>query len=171
MMADDNEGSKSRQVAVIIAERASDTERLALGVWAQELLAIRASSAPASTKTKQAIAATIKAKTVWPLMKIAGKHLKEIGWSNRTGTQRALLGGVATGVALFGSQTAGIAALGGAVAVPLWIVFGAGAMFANYLVRELAAYATKGSADISYSVLDAERVDGEDRPKSSGKDS
>ena len=41
------------------------------------------------------------------------------------------------GIALFGSQSAGIAALGTAIGVPLWVVLGAGAAFANSLIEEL----------------------------------
>lgn len=39
----------------------------------------------------------------------------------------------------FGTQGAGIAALGGAIRVPLWLVFGAGGAFLAMLYQELQA--------------------------------
>ena len=71
-------------------------------------------------------------------MKIAALKIKEAGWDNRSATARFGLGGAAVGLALFGSQGAGIAALGTAIGVPLWVVLGGGAAFANWLVEELS---------------------------------
>ncbi|OCC02401.1 hypothetical protein BA190_24055 [Labrys sp. WJW] len=53
---------------------------------------------------------------------------------------RAGAGGIAgagAGLAFFGTQGAGIAALGTAAGVPLWVVPGAGSMFAKTLHEEL----------------------------------
>ena len=52
-------------------------------------------------------------------------------------------GGAALGLVLFGTQGAGIAALGAAIGVPLWIVFGAGAAFLGVLYEEI----TRKTAD------------------------
>lgn len=48
------------------------------------------------------------------------------------------LSAAAVGLAVFGNQAAGIAALGSAIGVPLWIVLGAGSMFADQLLKELS---------------------------------
>jgi hypothetical protein len=45
------------------------------------------------------------------------------------------MSGAVAGVALFGGKAAGIAALGTAIAVPLWIVLGAGGAFAGVLIE------------------------------------
>jgi hypothetical protein len=42
----------------------------------------------------------------------------------------------AVGVAIFGGQGAGIAALGTAIGVPLWAVLGSGAAFADVIIEE-----------------------------------
>jgi hypothetical protein len=47
------------------------------------------------------------------------------------------MGGMALGLAAFGSQGAGVAALGTAVGVPLWVISGAGASMAGVLLDEL----------------------------------
>ena len=43
----------------------------------------------------------------------------------------------ALGLLFFSGQAAGIAAMGGAIGVPLWIVFGAGGTFAGVLIDEI----------------------------------
>jgi len=62
------------------------------------------------------------------------------------------LGGAAVGLALFGTQGAGIAALGTAIGVPLWVVFGAGAAFLGVLYDEITRKAvdkTEGVEPVS----------------------
>jgi hypothetical protein len=66
------------------------------------------------------------------------------------------MGAAATGVALFGGQGAGVAALGTAVGVPLWVIFGAGGAFMGVLYEELTG--KKRTAKTSYTI-DAERMD------------
>jgi hypothetical protein len=67
------------------------------------------------------------------------------------------MGAAATGAALFGGKAAGLAALGTAIAVPLWVVFGAGGAFMGVLYEELTG--KKHKAKASYRVIDAERDD------------
>ncbi|RUV45344.1 hypothetical protein EOD29_00330 [Mesorhizobium sp. M1A.T.Ca.IN.004.03.1.1] len=148
-----------RQLAVRIAEQATPAQNDALKAWALKLLDIRNSDLPARQKAKKAIAVTVSSKVVWPMVKIVASQTKSVGWDNRTVAQRLGLGAAAVGVALFGGQSAGIAALGGAIGVPLWIVLGAGSMFARYLYEELALR-SKDKSGASYSVIDAEKVDG-----------
>ena len=63
-------------------------------------------------------------------------------------------------IALFGGQGAGIAALGAAIGVPLWVVFGAGAAFAGVLYEEITG--KRSSTKTTYTVIDAERKGPED---------
>ena len=139
-MADqDNKPLTGRQaVAVVeVVEKASPSERLALQEWASRLLLIRNSELTPTRKARAAIAATVSAKVVWPAVRIAAIKLREVGWDNRSRSARFGLIGAAVGVALAGGQSAGIAALGTAIGVPLWVVFGAGAAFANGLIEEV----------------------------------
>lgn len=57
------------------------------------------------------------------------RQTKRLAWDQRSTTARLGLGGAAIGADVLGGQNAGIAALGTAVGVPLWIVTGAGAPF------------------------------------------
>ncbi|MFB9984359.1 hypothetical protein ACFSQQ_16525 [Mesorhizobium kowhaii] len=147
-----------RQLAVRIAQQATPAQSDALQVWALKLLDIRNSNLPVHQKAKNAIAATISSKFIWPIVKIVASQTKSLGWDNRTAAQRLGLSAAAVGVAVFGGQSAGIAALGGAVGVPLWVVLGAGSMFARYLYEELAMRSETQSG-ASYSVIDAEKID------------
>lgn len=137
----------SRQLAVRIADSATPTESKALQAWAIAMLDIRKSDAPAHTKARKAVAATASSKVIWPVVKLVASQTKSLGWDKRTTAQRFGIGAAATGVALFGGANAGIAALGGAIAVPLWVVLGAGSMFARYLYEELSGRTSKRPED------------------------
>lgn len=128
---------EERAVAKRIATHASNLEREALLLWIGGLLKIRDSSAVKITKIKHAITLTAKSDVVWPLAKLTAAELKRIGWDERGTKSRAALATAMATLALFGTQGAGIAALGTAIGVPLWIVLGAGAYFAAGLIEEL----------------------------------
>ena len=147
-------GSGHRQLAVRIAEVATDAERLALRDWAIALLEIKASQVPAARKAQQAIALTHRSKVVWPVVKMLGRDIKRLGWEERSLAGRLGMGGAAVGLAAFGGHGAGIAALGTAIGVPLWVVVGSGAAFAGVLIEELTGK-RKPVATTSYTVLDA----------------
>jgi len=156
----DEKPNRERQLAVRIAQAATPEQTSALRAWALKLLEIRQSSLPAQTKAKQAIAATAQGKVVVPMLKTALRGAKSLGWDNRTVAQRLGLGGAAVGVALFGGQSAGIAALGMGVGVPLWAVLGGGSMFATYLYEELARTPSAVKDGATYTVIDAKKKDG-----------
>lgn len=88
-----------------------------------------------------ALRATFASKATWPILKALAKSLKGaavVASGNRFGR----VGLVAVGaVAVFGGQGAGIAALGGAIGLPLWIVVGSGYAFAETLQAALLAAA------------------------------
>lgn len=133
----------NRQIAVRIAESVSTSEGTALGAWAERLLSIKSGVGTPATKARQALAATFNAKTIWPAVKVIGRQTLRIGWDERKPGTRVLFGGFALGAALFGGQGAGIAALGTAIGVPLWVVFGAGASFLAILLEELSGRGKK----------------------------
>lgn len=145
---------KSRQLAVRIAQGVSATEGRALQAWAVKLLAIRRSDLSAPKKARLAVQATFSSKVIWPVVKSVAVQIKGHGWDNRSNAQRLGLTVAGLGAAVFGGHSAGIAALGGAIAVPLWVVLGAGSMFARYLYEEIAVRSPRASS----SVTDAEKI-------------
>lgn len=94
---------------------------------------------------------TAKLKTA---VTLTGKAVKELGWGNRGLSGRL---GIATAIAtvvVFGGQGAGIAALGTAIGVPLWVVFGAGAAFLGEVYEKFTG---KRRPESTYTVIDAKR--------------
>ena len=156
----DQSPEKQKQLAVKIAASANAAEKEALRIWIERLLALKATNLPAAQKAKQAISLTANSKVVLPTVKIIARETKRLAWDERGLKGRLGLGGAAVGVALFGGQGAGIAALGTAIGVPLWVVFGAGAAFAGVLYEEITG--KRPSTKTTYTVIDAERKDPED---------
>jgi predicted RNase H-like nuclease len=135
-------GSDGISVARYIATRAGPVERLALIGWAQGMLQIRETNLPLPTKAKKAVRLTLRSEVMAAILKVYGAPLKKLAWDDRSWPMRI---GTITAAATAGvasSEGAGIAALGGAIGVPLWVVLGAGGTFASVLIQELTA-ATK----------------------------
>lgn len=128
---------RNHQIVAVIADATTDAEKDALARWIAGLLTIRAAEVSAMQKAKRAISLTSSSSVVWPTIKILARELKRLGWSDRSWAGRLGLAGAAIGATVFGGQGAGIAALGTAIGVPLWIVLGSGAAFAGVLVEEL----------------------------------
>jgi len=158
-----NTPSEERGVAVRIAEAASPGEREALLYWMIQLLHIRDSKVSSIQKAKQAVLLTIRSEVTWPVVKMLAAELKRVGWNERTTKGRAGLLTAGGALAIFGSQGAGIAALGTAIGVPLWIVLGAGAYFATGFIQELIERMPKESRpkfkDGTYENVDVEPND------------
>lgn len=130
-----DQSSKGRELALVVAQKANDAERSVLAQWAEALLQVRNSDLSTFEKARRSIQLTINAKTVLPLIKYAAVELKRIGWDERGIPARFVLSAVAVALTISGSG-AGVAALGGAIGLPLWVVFGAGAAFAGVFVEE-----------------------------------
>ena len=132
-----DEKKMHRQLAVMVAETVSAAESTALTNWIDGLLQIRAQQTSSIVKAKRAIQLTRASQVVWPVVKVIARRTRQAIWDNRSTSAKLGLSGSALGIVLFGGQNAGIAALGTAIGVPLWVVFGAGAAFANVLREEL----------------------------------
>ncbi|KMN77936.1 hypothetical protein VK98_17515 [Chromobacterium sp. LK11] len=143
-----------KQLAVRIASTANAAEKEALLLWIERLLEIKASDLPAAQKAKQAISVTGSSNIVLPAVKMIACEAKRLAWDDRGLTGRLGLGGATVGLALFGGQGAGIAALGTAIGVPLWVIFGAGAAFLGVLYEEITG--KKPNPKTTHRVIDSE---------------
>lgn len=130
---------EQRQLAVQIAKSVDDEERLALLSWLTKLLEIRESSLSLKRKARDAITLTVESKVIRPAAKLIWREVKRLAWNERGTKSRFSLIGMAIGLTIFGGQGAGIAALGTAIGVPLWVVLGAGGAFAGALIEELSS--------------------------------
>jgi hypothetical protein len=129
---------RERQLVTTIAKSATDAEKNALAAWATELLNIQTGNLSPLQKAKLAISLTATSAVIWPAVKILSREIKKIGWDERSWAARLGFLGVCVGSVLFRGQRAGIAALGTAIRVPLWLVSGAGASFLGVLVEEFS---------------------------------
>ncbi|MDX2463544.1 MAG: hypothetical protein QNK31_03445 [Porticoccus sp.] len=150
---------KQKQLAIKIVTSADEGEKEALRIWIERLLNLKASSLSASQKAKQAISLTAESKVLVPTVKMIARETKRLAWDDRSLKGRLGLGCAALGIALFGGQGAGIAALGTAIGVPLWVVFGAGGAFAGVVYEEITG--RKPNTKTTYTVIDAEGKDEE----------
>lgn len=130
------EQAGSYQLAVAYLEQASHEERQVLLNWAQGLVAIRDSPLSALEKAKSAILLTTQSGAIRPFIVFLGGEIKRVGWDERGLPERLALSVAAAAALMFSGQGAGIAALGGAIGVPLWVVFGAGGAFVGVLIDE-----------------------------------
>lgn len=134
-----------RKIIQLLISKLSDAERAALLEWVQELIRIREMNIAKWSKIQLSVEATIKKKIIWPIIRSIASEIKCNAWDNRRIASRFLIAGASLGLAIFGTQGAGIAALGTAIGVPLWIVVGGGSAFAGVLIEELINSLRRGS--------------------------
>ena len=146
----------SREIAVKVINQITPSEREALGKWLEDLLTIKNGQLSKVEKFKLVVLKTKKSAVIFPVIKMLFKGMKKHGWEDRGVKGRLAVTGMATGLLFFSGQSAGIAALGGAIGVPLWIVFGAGGAFAGVAIEEIKRRNAKASI-VDYEVLDAEK--------------
>ena len=154
IVSDHNISEHQKALAVRIAEVSTSEEKVALSKWIERLLEIRESNIPSIQKAKQAIAVTQESDVILPTIKMIGREIKKYGWDERGLPGRLFIGGALVGGAIFGGQGAGIAALGTAIGVPLWVVFGTGGAFIGVAYEELTG--EKLDRKTSFRVIDAE---------------
>lgn len=128
---------KRNQLIVRIASASTSSEKDALRIWIERLLELRASNLPDLRKAKEAISITASSGIIRPTVKLIARETKRVTWDERGVKGRMGIVGAVAGLAMFGGQGAGIAALGTAIGVPLWVVFGAGATFVGALYEEI----------------------------------
>jgi hypothetical protein len=120
-----------------ILSRLSVEEREELKAFFEALLQIRNSDASPRKKLRRTTEAVRDAKTLWPVLREVGRVAKQHTWDDRGPSMRWGMAGAGAALVLFGGQGVGIAAFGGAIGLPLWIVFGAGAALARNVVDSL----------------------------------
>lgn len=149
------DSSTQKALAMRTAASANTAEKAAIRSWIQALMTIKQSDCPSLQKAKQAISVTLESEVVWPTVRIISREVKRLAWDDRSVKARFGLGGAAIAALAFGGQSAGIAALGTAIGVPLWVIFGAGATFLGVLYEEVTD--DKGERKTTYTVIDADR--------------
>lgn len=128
---------RDHQLAFAIVEASTKSDRLVLQQWITQLLILKDAPIGRLEKAKKAIALTASSNAAITATKVIAKHVKRYAWDERSTASKFGLSGMALGIAAFGAQGAGVAALGTAIGVPLWVISGAGASLAGVLLEEL----------------------------------
>lgn len=116
-----------RRTALAIIDASSEQERAVLLNWANQVLSIRASSLSTPQKLSQIERVTKELGMAKPLLSHIVRELRRVTWEERSRPMRGVIGGAGIGLlASLASPMAGIAAFGGAIAVPV-VLLGAGA--------------------------------------------
>ena len=117
----------TRRTALTIIDAYPEQERGLLLNWARQVLAIRESQVSAAQKVIRIVKVTSELSMTKPLLTHLGREIQRISWDDRSKPMRGVIGGAGIGlVASIAGPMAGVAAFGGAVAVPV-ILLGAGA--------------------------------------------
>ncbi|MBB4216258.1 hypothetical protein FHT79_003445 [Rhizobium sp. BK212] len=153
------DSDSQKQLAIAIAKSATRSEAEALRDWARQLIKLIEEDISTVARARKAISLTASSSVLLPAMRIISARAKKHSWDNRTSTQRLGIAAAVGAFAMFPGANAGIAALGGAVGVPLWMVFGGGSMFLKVLYDELTKGADEPSSEASYKVIDAKKQD------------
>jgi hypothetical protein len=137
------ENRAQQEIVVSVAAQIADDQLVPVQSWLRSLLDIAKSDAGRIQKLRSFYRATLDSKILWPIIKMMAAKLKTVGWTNQSPRMKWIIAGAVSSAIFFPGASAGIAALGGAIGVPLWIVFGAGAGFAQALYNEIGHRLTK----------------------------
>jgi hypothetical protein len=119
-----------RGLAEQILRSSTKAEAAALAAYFEQLLTIRRSSMSVQEKLRLAVNQTIDGKLILPLFTVIAREVQAIWGRVSLPAQFGIMAGAAA-LAAFGRAGAGIATLGTAVGVPLWIVAGSGGALAG----------------------------------------
>ncbi|HCY84439.1 MAG TPA: hypothetical protein DHV36_04820 [Desulfobacteraceae bacterium] len=112
-------------------------EAIALQGWATKLLDLRKSDKSGREKLQDIIDLTKNANILFPVIKKIAVELKRTGWDESSWKSKVGMGAAFWATVLIGKAAASLALLGGAIAVPLRIVFGNGDEFVKMLIEAL----------------------------------
>lgn len=141
-----------RQIVQLLLDKADEQEKARMLLWANELISIRNSE----LSIKEKLTATFKAARHYKALLPALKGIKSKVWDERGIKTKIGLSGVVL-VAVMFPGNAGLAAMGSAIGIPLWVVFGAGYSFAVLLIKEIKQTLKHSTIDAEYEVVDTDQ--------------
>ena len=131
------EKQEHRGVARAVVSELDPAQREILADYTNKLILLRETDLPTQTKVLDSIDLTADRQVLGVLTKGSGRLLAKHAWKDRSWAARIGLSAAAIASILTAGPGAGIALLGTAIGVPLWIVFGSGGAFAGELLDEI----------------------------------
>lgn len=144
----------STKLARRILEELDDPAREDLAHWATSLLALRDADLRRIPKAREALRLTHENRVASRVARVVARKVKAAAWTDRGWAARLGLGAAAVTATVAGGEGAGIAALGTAVGVPLWVVFGAGGAFAGAIIDEVGRKRRDDAPPADQDILD-----------------
>jgi hypothetical protein len=132
-----DEKTEHSRVARAVVRELDPAQREILADYTNKLILLREADLPTQTKVLDSIDLTADRQVLGVLTKGSGRLLAKHAWKDRSWAARIGLSAAAIASILTAGQGAGIALLGTAIGVPLWVVFGAGGAFAGVLLDEI----------------------------------
>lgn len=137
--------NRSREMINLLVGELTDDQRQALLAWAEEMRLVQQSGLSITQKVKKVVGSTKKHGVILIVSKRFASTAKRFGWDQRSWPARLGISGVMLALLLFGTAAGGFAAFGTAVAVPLWLVFGAGGLILGQLIDALRKNRSDGA--------------------------
>lgn len=132
-----NKQMRNLEIAKKIIDQTPNSHELDLANYLNKLLEIRSSQDSTVNKIINTVKATAKHNDIGQFLSVFYRVAKMVMWdSTSLSAKLAIAAGGAAAVAT-GGAGAGIAAAGGAIGVPLWIVVGGGGALAGTLLQEI----------------------------------
>jgi hypothetical protein len=131
------EKTEHSRVARAVVRELDPAQREILADYTNKLILLREADLPTQTKVLDSIDLTADRQVLGVLTKGSGRLLAKHAWKDRSWAARIGLSAAAIASILTAGPGGGIALLGTAIGVPLWIVFGAGGAFAGVLLDEI----------------------------------
>lgn len=134
-MDDHGVRTDAQKIAASLVAKIPEQEQQLIAAWAHQVIAIRNGDISVFRKGLRIAQVTKDMGITMPMLRYFGDEAKRVLWTDRGKPMRGVIGGAGVGlVASIGGPMAGVAALGGAVAVPLVLLgAGGGAVLAAFL--------------------------------------
>ena len=130
--------SRTKKAALAIVSNYPEAERAVLLHWAQQVLLIRASELSKTQKLKRIISVTNELGLAKPILTHIVSEIHRVGWKQKSNAMKGVIAGAGVGlVASIASPMAGVAAFGGAIAVPVILLGAGGGALLVAVVEEL----------------------------------
>lgn len=134
------ENNVSRETALSIINAYPETERQLLLKWAQHVIAIRGLNLTVGQKMLRIVKVTNDLGMAKPLLTQLFSKIQRVAWDDRSKPMRGVIGGAGIGlIASIASPMAGVAAFGGAIAVPVILLGAGGGAVLMAIIDELAS--------------------------------
>lgn len=115
----------------------SPEDRKLVLVWSEEIKKIRDDQSLSKAQKVKKVYKVKTSKVVIRFLKILFKTLKINLWDKRSWPFRLTVGGFALGVSVAGNEAAGIAALGSAIGIKLYLLTAAGGALLGTIIEEI----------------------------------